>query len=214
MTNTPGDTTIHIDDNKPVDAKRAPQLGDTHVHFGGEPFVASDTTKPEEMRPKGLAIDDSGSGDDGLGQILGGHASKQSDSPEKNILQTPGASEFSNSGEVEQATQASLSWTDGEHEAWMIRDEATESVMAYPTYAQADEYFDAHERTRWLIPGQDEVVGWKAAHPSGAAVEVEPAPGASAASDTTHVLSASNTGVALPGGREVDPADIEAPPAA
>jgi hypothetical protein len=65
------------------------------------------------------------------------------------------------------------------------------------TYGAADAYFDAHERTRWMVPGQDEVVGWKpveiASHVSGdPGMTATTTPQASAASDTLAIGDGSN----------------------
>lgn len=90
------DGTFHVEHNAPTHRAQLTQLGDEAVYLGGEPFVASDTTHPDETRPKGPAIDEPVLSDAGLGQILGGHPPATFPLPEKNILQTP---EFSNGEE-------------------------------------------------------------------------------------------------------------------
>jgi hypothetical protein len=204
MTTTPNDTTIHIPDNMPVDAKRLPQLGDTQTHFGGDPLPQVDATFPVELRPKGLANNESGSETGTLGEVFGGHPPAPLSSPEKNILQTPVEEESSISGHGEPesaatlgivATQASLSWTDGAKVVWFIRNEAESMIHEFANYAQADAYFEANERTRWLVPGQDEEPGFKAASPA-----PQPGAGASAASDTlTQDVNSGEPQVGTPG---------------
>jgi hypothetical protein len=185
MTTAPSDTTIHVPDNMPVDAKRAPQLGDTHTHFGGDPLPQVDATFPLELRPKGLDIEASAPEEAGLGGFFGGHATPNPLSPEKNILQTPEANgdgippvDGSTPPTLPVQTEASLSWTDGVNVAWFIRNEGEEVTHDFATYAEADAYFDANPRTRWLVPGEDEEPGWKAAQVADAPRDMNPAPGA------------------------------------
>jgi hypothetical protein len=161
---------------------RRPQLGDTNVHFGGEPLPQVDATFPAQMRPKGLGNSEPASEDEALLAISGGPSTATLPLPEKNILQTDEPSQFSNADDVEQATPASLSWTNGEVVRWVIRHEDSGTLSFLDTYGAADAYFDAHERTRWMVPGQDEVVGWKPVE------NATTLPGeASAASDTSPV---------------------------
>lgn len=170
MTTAPADTTIQIPDNMPVDAKRLPQLGDTQTHFGGEPLPQVDATFLAETDQKGLANNESGSQEAGLGQFFGGHEGAPLPSPKKNILQTPDANGDSISPvdggappTLAEQTQGSLSWTDGWKVVWFIRNEADSTVHEFSSYAKADAYFEANGRTRWLVPGEDDEPGFKAA---------------------------------------------------
>lgn len=180
MTTNSGDNTIHIADNQPVSMPRTPQLGDTRVHFGGEPFVRSDTTESMEKRPKGLDLDASGFEAGGSGQILGGHESPTFTSPEKNILQTPEELRFSN-----------WAWTNGVLDALLVRDAAGE-LHVFTTEADmlaACEGESALELRQLnpMNPEDDAVEGWVPAYnhePDGTLVRSAHVAPATVVSDT------------------------------
>lgn len=81
---------------------------------------------------------------------------------------------------VPQYTEDQLRWSNGIQTGWLIRDEAKDEDLCFASYVGASDYFQEHERTRWLIPGTDEMEDWK------------PAPGADVPRDT----SAADSGTA------------------
>jgi hypothetical protein len=170
-------TNIIIPDNQPVNMRRTPQLGDVLVVHGGERPAGPDAPSLDAAISKGDLREETASEGKALGGILGGSSTATSDS-EKNFADTPpavadGAIGDTPTGDippmvVHERTSAELCWTDGERMGWLIRNEVDGQDECFASYEAANAYFEANERTRWLVPGADEVPGWKAAPSSGA----------------------------------------------
>lgn len=188
MNTQDGKPTIIVPDNQPVHMRRTPQLGDTIILHGGPRPAGPDAPSLDAGIAKGDSAGEPAAEDEALGGILGGHPPATTDSEKIFAASTPAADGAIGDAPtastepmvVPQYTEDQLRWSNGIQTGWLIRDEAKDEDLCFASYVGASDYFQEHERTRWLIPGTDEMEDWK------------PAPGADVPRDT----SAADSGTA------------------